>query len=91
MRKRSILIAAAALLVIPAAAGAVTVKNTGKADYTIGVDRGNAEETKTVAAGKAETFECKQGCGVTGPWGFSWMVVEDDTIESDGTNLSHPK
>ena len=29
-------------------------------------------------------FDCADGCGVSGPWGYSWMASGDDTLESDG-------
>ena len=77
----------AALLLTVGAAGAVTVKNTGSAEFTIGVDKGAEEKVETVAAGKSVKLDCKDGCGVTGPWGFSWMASGDDEIASDGTPL----
>ena len=38
-------------------------------------------------AGKSVTVECKDGCGVTGPWGFSCKASGDDEIVTDGTAL----
>ena len=73
---------AAVLLASPAAA--VLVKNTGSEAFKIGVDRGNDEEVKTVAGQKSATFDCAEGCGITGPWGYSWMASGDDTLSSDG-------
>ncbi len=32
-------------------------------------------------------FECKDDCGVTGPWGFSWMAKGDDTMSTNGKSL----
>ncbi len=32
-------------------------------------------------------IDCQDGCGVTGPWGFSWMASGNDIITSDGTAL----
>jgi hypothetical protein len=75
-------LAAAILLASPAAA--VSVKNTSSEAFKIGVDRGNEEEVKTVAGNKSVTLDCADGCGVTGPWGYSWMASGDDTLSSDG-------
>ena len=74
-----------ALLVVPASA--VTVKNSSAAEITISIDMGDKEKVEKVAAGKSVEFDCKGGCGVTGPWGFSWMASGDDEIETDGTPL----
>ncbi len=68
-------------------AAAVTVKNTSAGEFTIGVDMGSSEKIETVAAGKSVELDCKAGCGVTGPWGFSWMAKGDDVISSNGTSL----
>ena len=60
----------AAGMLIAGAATAVTVKNTSKADVTIGIDWGHQEKVETVPAAKSVSFECKEGCGVTGPLGL---------------------
>jgi hypothetical protein len=78
-------VTALALLATPAAA--ITVKNSSAGEITIGIDMGDKEKVETVAAGKSVKFDCKGGCGVTGPWGFSWMASGDDEIETDGTAL----
>jgi hypothetical protein len=78
---------AAAALLVAGPAGAVTVKNNSKAEITIGVDWGDKEKTETIAAGKSVTIDCKDGCGVTGPWGFSWMAKGDDEIATNGEAL----
>lgn len=77
--------AALALLATPAAA--VTVKNDAAAEITIGVDMGDKEEIKTIGAGKSVKLDCPEGCGVTGPWGFSWMAKGDDSITTNGEAL----
>lgn len=85
-----LLTAAAAAAVALAMAGpayAVTVKNTSAGEFTIGVDLGNEEKVETIAAGKEVKVECKEGCGVTGPWGFSWFAKPGDTISSNGQAL----
>jgi hypothetical protein len=85
--KPKLLAAVAAALLMAGPAAAVTVKNASKAEVTIGVDYGSKEKVETIAAGKSVTFECKEGCGVTGPWGFSWKASGDDEIVTDGTSL----
>ena len=79
--------AAALVLTMAAPALAVTVKNTSKGEFTIGVDLGSSEKVETIGAGKSVEVDCPDGCGVTGPWGFSWMAKGNDTITSDGTAL----
>ena len=79
--------AAALVLAITNPAFAVTVKNTSAGEFTIGVDMGSTEKVETIAAGKEVKLDCKDGCGVTGPWGFSWMAKGDDTISSNGQAL----
>ena len=75
-------IAAGFLLAAPASA--VTVENTSGNAFKIGVDYGNEEEVKDLAANKSAEFDCPDGCGVTGPWGFSWMAQGDDRLSSNG-------
>lgn len=82
-----ILMATAALALAAGTATAATVKNTGSEEFTIGVDMGNEEKVEKVAAGKTMELDCKDGCGVTGPWGFSWWLVQGDTIASDGSSM----
>lgn len=79
--------AMAAVLLAAGPAAAATVTNKAGSDITIGVDKGASEKTQTVGAGKSVKLDCPEGCGVTGPWGFSWMVAEGDTITSDGSSL----
>ncbi len=78
---------AAIAIAMVAPASAVTVKNTSSGEFTIGVDLGNSEKIETIAAGKEVKLDCKDGCGVTGPWGFSWMAKGDDVISSNGEAL----
>ena len=75
-------IAAAFLLAAPA--HAVTVENTSGNAFKIGVDYGDSEEVKDIAAKKSAQFDCPDGCGVTGPWGYSWMAQGDDRRSSNG-------
>jgi hypothetical protein len=76
--------AASVLLASPAMA--VTVENTSDKEFKIGVDYGNKEDVKTVAAQKAAKLDCPEGCGITGPWGYSWLAKGDDKMSSDGTS-----
>jgi hypothetical protein len=87
MKITAALTAAAALALLATPAAAVTVKNTSSGEFTIGVDLGSSEKVETIAAGKSVEIDCKDGCGVTGPWGFSWMAKGNDVISSDGTAL----
>lgn len=85
---KTLSITAAALALSAGTALAVTVSNTGSKDFSVGVDMGNSETTKTVAAGKSVKIDgCDTGCGVTGPWGYSWWGTADATIKSDGKPL----
>lgn len=77
----------AAVLALTAPAGAVTVKNTSSGEFTIGIDLGDTEKIETVAAGKSVDIDCPKGCGVTGPWGFSWMASGKDSISSNGQSM----
>jgi hypothetical protein len=78
--KASKLALAAVLLATPAAA--LTIENQDKAELKFGIDEGDTEHVETVAAGKSGDFsaKCKDGCGLTGPWGFSWMAKAGDKL-----------
>jgi hypothetical protein len=71
---------AAALLASPALA--LTIENQDKAELKVGIDQGNTELVETIAAGKTGDLsaKCKDGCGLTGPWGFSWMAAPGDKL-----------
>ncbi len=87
MNTSKLLVAGVALLLTAGSAATVTVKNTSDAEISIGIDYGDKSEVKEVGAGKSVEFECKDGCGVTGPWGFSWMAKGNDVIPTDGKSL----
>jgi hypothetical protein len=87
MKLLSAAAAAALALAVASPAFAVTVKNTSSGEFTIGVDMGSTEKVETIAAGKEVKIDCKDGCGVTGPWGFSWFAKDGDTISSNGQAL----
>lgn len=72
---------------IPVAA--LTIKNTSSQDVKIAVDNGSAEAVYTVPAnGSVDVKEdCSADCAVTGPWGYSRLVDQNATIETDGGSL----
>ena len=79
---------AALLLATPAAA--LTIENQDKAELKFGIDEGDVEHVETVAAGKSGDFsaKCKEGCGLTGPWGFSWMAKAGDKLTFKDARLN---
>lgn len=83
-----IAIAAVALIASPAAA--LTIENQDKAELKVGIDEGDVEHVESVAAGKTAdlTAKCKQGCGLTGPWGFSWMAKPGDKLTFQDSKLN---
>ena len=87
MTSLKLLAAATAVALMAGPAAAVTVKNASSAEVTIGVDWGSKEKVETIPAGKSVSFDCKEGCGVSGPWGFSWKASGKDEITTDGTSL----
>jgi len=75
-----------ALLLLTSAASALTITNKEDKEITIGLDAGNKEEVQKVPAGKSvkvEDFCAEDGCGVTGPWGYSVMTKPGDTLVYD--------
>ena len=68
---------------------ALTVTNESAEEVTIGLDMGNKESVHKIPAGQSVSFksECDDGCGVTGPWAYSWMAKTGDTIKTDGKPL----
>jgi hypothetical protein len=84
---KTVSLALASFLVFTGSASAVTVLNKDTKEHTIGIDLGNKEAVEHIAAGKSVKFDCPDGCGVTGPWGFSWMAKGADEIVTNGKNL----
>lgn len=76
-----------ALALTATAASAVTVKNIDSKDHTIAITWANKQKVQTVKAGKSAKFDCPDDCGVSGPWGFSWMAKGKDVITTDGKDL----
>ncbi len=88
MNKLNVIPAALAALAVSAtAATAVTVTNTDSKSHKIGISWGHKQAVQKVGAGKSVKFDCPDDCGVTGPWGFSWMAKGNDTITTDGKSL----
>lgn len=81
--------ATAALILATGSALALTVTNKDSKEHTIALDMGDKETVHKIPAGQSVTFkdECNNGCGVTGPWGFSRMLKTGDTLTTDGKNL----
>ena len=73
---------AVALVAFATPAAALTIENQDKAELKVGIDQGDVEHVETVAAGKTGDLsaKCKDGCGLTGPWGFSWMAKPGDKL-----------
>lgn len=70
----------AALLSAPAMA--LTIENQDAEELTFGIDEGETEHVETIAAGESGDFsaKCENGCGLTGPWSFSWMAAPGDNL-----------
>jgi hypothetical protein len=84
--------AVTALAVLTTAAipvGALTIKNTSSNEVSIAVDNGASEGVYQIPAGGSvdPKEDCASDCAVTGPWGFSRLVPQDATIETDGMSL----
>lgn len=73
---------AVALVAFATPAAALTIDNQDKAELKVGIDEGAVEHVESIAAGKTGDLstKCKQGCGLTGPWGFSWMAKPGDKL-----------
>jgi uncharacterized membrane protein len=84
---KTLMSSAVALVLIAGPAAAVTVKNTSGKEISFGIDYASKGQIKKLGPGQSVTFECKDGCGVTGPWGFSWMAKGNDTISTNGKSL----
>ena len=68
---------------------ALTITNKSSKEHTIGVDMGNKEEVHKIAGGGSVTLkeQCAEGCGLTGPWGYSWMAKTGQDFAFDDTKL----
>jgi hypothetical protein len=75
------------LAAIPVAA--LTIKNTSSKDVSVGVDNGVEEAVYQIPAGGSVDVkeDCSSDCAVTGPWGYSRLVAQNATIETDGGSL----
>lgn len=80
--------AAAALLFTSGAVSALTITNKSTKESTIGVDMGNTEAVEKVPAnGSVSIKNCASGCGITGPWGFSWMAKDGEDFAFNDKQL----
>jgi len=88
MKVHNAVLATAILFVTPAAA--LTIANNDASELKFGIDEGNVEHVGSVAAGKSGDFsaKCKEGCGLTGPWGFSWMAQPGDKLTFKDSKLN---
>jgi hypothetical protein len=84
---KSLIAGLAAFAMMAGTAQAVTVVNKDDQAHKIGIDMGTTESVKEVPAGKSLQIDCPEGCGVTGPWNFSWMAKGSETITTDGSCL----
>lgn len=68
---------------------ALTIKNTSSTDVSVGVDNGIEEGVYQIPAGGSVDVreDCSNDCAVTGPWGYSRLVAQNATIETDGASL----
>lgn len=89
MLTKTVVAASTAIVLVAGPALALTVTNKDSKEHTIGLDLGDKESVHKIPAGQSLTFknECDEGCGVTGPWGFSWMAKTGEKIETDGRPL----
>lgn len=78
---------ATALSAAPALA--LTITSNDAQEQTIGLDMGNTESVHAIKPGGSVTFksECDEGCGVTGPWGYSWMAKTGEDFSFKGKEL----
>lgn len=69
--------------------GALTIKNNSSKDVSAAVDNGTDEAVYQIPAGGSVDVkqDCSSDCAVTGPWGYSRLVSQNDAIETDGTSL----
>jgi hypothetical protein len=75
------------LAAIPVAA--LTIKNTSSKDVSVAVDNGTDEKVYQIPAGSSVDVkeDCSSDCAVTGPWGYSRLLSQTDTLETDGGSL----
>jgi hypothetical protein len=80
-------VAVLSLAAIPVAA--LTIKNTSSNGVSIAVDNGTDEKVYQIPAGSSVdvTEDCSSDCAVTGPWGYSRLLSQNDTLETDGGSL----
>lgn len=79
--------AAAVLSLAAIPVAALTIKNTSSTEISVGVDNGTEEAVYQVPAGGSVDVkqDCSSDCAVTGPWGYSRLLPQNATVETDGT------
>lgn len=80
----------AVLLFTVGTASALTIANHDSRVLTVGIDEGAKEHVEKIDPGKTVTLtkECVDGCGLSGPWGFSWMAKSGDQLVYDKGQLA---
>lgn len=78
-----------AIALSAAPALALTITSQDATEQTIGLDMGHKEAVHAIPPGGSVSFksECDDGCGVTGPWGFSWMAKTGEDFSFKGKDL----
>lgn len=86
---KTLAVSAGAMLMMTGAASALTVVNKDSKEHTIGADAGNKETVHKIAPGASLDLkkDCPEGCGLTGPWGYSWLAKSGETVTYDGKAL----
>ncbi len=79
---KEIAVATAALCLTAGAASALTVVNKDAKEYTLRVDEGAKEATHKIPARQTVKLDgaCQEGCGLNGPWFYTWMAEAGDTL-----------
>jgi hypothetical protein len=87
---KTIAASAGAMLLFTGSAMALTVTNKDSKEHTIGADAGNSETVHKIAAGATLDLkkDCPEGCGLTGPWGFSWLAKNGEAVTFDSKGIS---
>lgn len=86
---KTVMASICALGLMAGSAMAVTVTNKTGKDHKIGIDMGDKERVETIGAGKVLDLkgECADGCGFTGPWGYSWMAKGNENFAFDDKGI----
>ena len=79
---KEIAAATAAIILTAGSASALTIVNEDAKEYTLRVDEGARESTLKVPANDTVKLQgvCQDGCGLNGPWFYTWMAKAGDTV-----------